>query len=226
MSIVNKRLLDYSRHQSLLPKFKSSLYLYIIVCLVISVTLLLLTYFLYDVVVTFPIGLAIATTWLVFRNNDIRTDCRHVFHHGNLKNWLAFAICYRDVYSGSDYFIWVDYTISQGNQGVGTLLFTAFLIYDIFFVFITPLFILSFDFVKKIDHFLTYFFSRKKQFSGIFIQFLAFYDACWRAPYYRHFLGGILGWFLLLERDYFLKSIFMINLVFFMHKKYSRNEKL
>ncbi|VDO69171.1 unnamed protein product [Schistosoma margrebowiei] len=126
--IVNheKLLLDYVRHQSFLPKFKSSLYLYIIVCLVISVTLLLLTYFLYDVLVyllialfvlvgansiskflkfiiqriapattktitinvkccrvispgkicilslvTFPIGLAITVTWLVFRNNEI-----------------------------------------------------------------------------------------------------------------------------------------------------------
>ncbi|CAH8299386.1 unnamed protein product [Schistosoma turkestanicum] len=29
---------------------------------------------------------------------------------------------------------------------------------------------------------------------GIFLIFVAFYDACWRIPYYRHFLGGLLGY--------------------------------
>uniref|UniRef100_A0A5K4F1B7 Uncharacterized protein n=1 Tax=Schistosoma mansoni TaxID=6183 RepID=A0A5K4F1B7_SCHMA len=57
--IVNheKLLLSYAKHQSMLPKFKSSLYLYIIVCLVISVTLLLLTYFFYDILVYLLIAL-------------------------------------------------------------------------------------------------------------------------------------------------------------------------
>ncbi|CAH8475600.1 unnamed protein product [Schistosoma intercalatum] len=298
--IVNheKLLLDYSRHQSLLPKFKSSLYLYIIVCLVISVTLLLLTYFLYDVVVyllialfvlvgassistfltfviqriapattktitinvkccrvispgkiyilslvTFPIGLAIATTWLVFRNNDII-------------GWPLQSVI--------GMFI-VAVIISSGliipSVKVGTLLFTAFLIYDIFFVFITPLFIstASTNVSHSSEHIQLTRTRRSTAHSfmeavatgsagksgeliplsfrllinehievnkhntatmpytsllgfgdavipGIFIQFLAFYDACWRIPYYRHFLGGILGYSL-----GFIVTIIMLN---------------
>ncbi|CAH8484811.1 unnamed protein product [Schistosoma rodhaini] len=287
ITIVNheKLLLSYAKHQSMLPKFKSSLYLYIIVCLVISVTLLLLTYFFYDILVyllialfvlvgansiskfltfviqhiapsttktitinvkcrfisprkiyilslvTLPIGLAIATTWLVFRNND-------------LIGWPLQSVIGMFIVA-----VIISSALIIPSVKVGTLLFTVFMIYDIFFVFITPLFIsttstnvshpsehveltrtrrsTAHSFMEAVATgsagksgeliplsfrlLINEYIEVNKQntatvpytsllgfgdavIPGIFIQFLAFYDACWRTPYYRHFWGGLLGY--------------------------------
>nr|CAX73867.1 putative signal peptide peptidase-like 2A [Schistosoma japonicum] len=180
--------------------------------------------------VTLPIGLAIAITWLVFRNDEMIG--------WPLQSVIGMLIVATVISSG----------LIIPSAKVGTLLLTAFLAYDIFFVFITPLFsshtsatvsstqnielsrtrrsntnsymeavatgtagksgeLLPLAFRLLVNEYVEV----NKQnieiiphtsllgfgdavIPGIFLMFLIFYDACWRIPYYRHYLGGLLGY--------------------------------
>ncbi|CAH8461790.1 unnamed protein product [Schistosoma turkestanicum] len=171
------QLQDFIKNQTILPKYKFSLYLSITVCLAAASIFLLLTYFFYDVFVyilialfalgganaisnfltffiqrivpsttktltinvnccqitsprkiyiisaaTFPIGVAIAITWLVFRNNE-------------MIGWPLQSIIGMLLVAA-----FISSVLIIPSLKVGTLLLAAFLIYDVFFVFITPLF--------------------------------------------------------------------------------------
>ncbi|KAK4473630.1 hypothetical protein MN116_002982 [Schistosoma mekongi] len=180
--------------------------------------------------VTIPIGLAIAITWLVFRKDE-------------MIGWPLQSVIGMLVIATV-----ISSTLIIPSAKVGTLLLTVFLAYDIFFVYITPLFsshtsatvsstqnikpvrtrrsnthsymeavatgtagksgeLLPLTFRLLINQYVEV----NKQnieiiphtsllgfgdavIPGIFLMFLAFYDACWRIPYYRHYLGGLLGY--------------------------------
>ncbi|CAH8834355.1 unnamed protein product [Trichobilharzia szidati] len=180
--------------------------------------------------VALPIALSITLTWLVFRKDEMI---------GWPLQSVIGLLLVSTILSGS---------LVVPSVKVGTLLFVGFLIYDVFFVFITPLFsshsstdvtshpnveqarrrrsnidsymeavatgtagksgeILPLSFRLLINEYIeinryvsdTLPHSSLLGFGdavipGLFLMFLVFYDACWRISYYRHFVGGYIGY--------------------------------
>nr|CAH8832484.1 unnamed protein product [Trichobilharzia regenti] len=180
--------------------------------------------------VALPIALSITITWLVFRKDEMI---------GWPLQSVIGLLLVSTILSGS---------LVVPSVKVGTLLFVGFLIYDVFFVFITPLFsshsstdvnthpnveqvrrrrsnidsymeavatgtagksgeILPLSFRLLINEYIqvnSYVSDTLPHSSllgfgdavipGLFLMFLVFYDACWRISYYRHFVGGYIGY--------------------------------
>ncbi|CAH8834372.1 unnamed protein product [Trichobilharzia szidati] len=180
--------------------------------------------------VALPIALSITLTWLVFRKDEMI---------GWPLQSVIGLLLVSTILSGS---------LVVPSVKVGTLLFVGFLIYDVFFVFITPLFsshsstevtshpnveqarrrrsnidsymeavatgtagksgeILPLSFRLLINEYIeinSYVSDTLPHSSllgfgdavipGLFLMFLVFYDACWRISYYRHFVGGYIGY--------------------------------